>query len=81
MDAAQAALCPLAPMETAGYAQGAADVAWSDGRTGAGIGLERPWPVVECRASHINDAFRAAFFANPGLPSLQMEHLRRNRAS
>jgi RNA-directed DNA polymerase len=32
-------------------------------------------------ASHMNDAFRAAFFAKLGLPSLQMEHRRLNRLS
>jgi hypothetical protein len=29
----------------------------------------------------MNEAFKSAFFANLGLPSLQMEHRRLNRAS
>ena len=44
--------------------------------TGNGRG---PW--WNAGASHMNDAFRAAFFANLGLPSLQMEHRRLNRVS
>jgi RNA-directed DNA polymerase len=38
-----------------------------------------PW--WNAGASHMNDAFRAAFFANLGLPSLQTEHRRLNRVS
>ena len=38
-----------------------------------------PW--WNAGASHMNDAFRSAFFANLGLPSLQMEHRRLNRVS
>ncbi len=38
-----------------------------------------PW--WNAGASHMNDAFRAAFFATLGLPSLQMEHRRINRVS
>lgn len=38
-----------------------------------------PW--WNAGASHMNDAFRAAFFATLGLPSLQMEHRRLNRVS
>ena len=44
--------------------------------TGNGRG---PW--WNAGASHMNDAFRTAFFANLGLPSLQMEHRRLNRVS
>ncbi len=54
-----------------------------------GIAEERAWrsayngrgPWWNAGASHMNDAFRAAFFANLGLPSLQMEHRRLNRVS
>lgn len=38
-----------------------------------------PW--WNAGASHMNDAFRATFFANLGLPSLLMEHRRLNRIS
>ena len=38
-----------------------------------------PW--WNAGASHMNDAFRAVYFANLGLPSLQMEHRRLNRVS
>jgi RNA-directed DNA polymerase len=38
-----------------------------------------PW--WNAGASHMNDAFRATFFANLGLPSLLMEHRRLNRVS
>ena len=38
-----------------------------------------PW--WNAGASHMNDAFRATFFANLGLPSLVMEHHRLNRVS
>ena len=38
-----------------------------------------PW--WNAGASHMNDAFRAAFFVTLGLPSLQMEHQRLNRVS
>ena len=38
-----------------------------------------PW--WNAGASHMNDAFRSAFFATLGLPSLQMEHRRLNRVS
>jgi RNA-directed DNA polymerase len=38
-----------------------------------------PW--WNAGASHMNDAFRAAFFANLGLPSLLIEHRRLNRMS
>jgi len=38
-----------------------------------------PW--WNAGASHMNDAFRATFFANLGLPSLLMEHRRLNRLS
>lgn len=54
-----------------------------------GIAEERAWrsayngrgPWWNAGASHMNDAYRAVFFANLGLPSLQMEHRRLNRAS
>jgi RNA-directed DNA polymerase len=54
-----------------------------------GIAEERAWrsasngrgPWWNAGASHMNDAFRAAFFASLGLPSLQMEHRRLNRVS
>ena len=54
-----------------------------------GIAEERAWrsayngrgPWWNAGASHMNDAYRAAFFANLGLPSLQMEHRRLNRVS
>jgi RNA-directed DNA polymerase len=54
-----------------------------------GLAEERAWrsayngrgPWWNAGASHMNDAFRAAFFANLGLPSLQMEHRRLNRVS
>lgn len=48
--------------------------AWASANNGRG-----PW--WNAGASHMNDAFRAAFFANLGLPSLLMEHRRLNRAS
>jgi RNA-directed DNA polymerase len=48
--------------------------AWASANNGRG-----PW--WNAGASHMNDAFRAAFFANLGLPSLLMEHYRLNRAS
>ena len=38
-----------------------------------------PW--WNAGASHMNHAFRAIFFANLGLISLQMEHRRLNRIS
>jgi RNA-directed DNA polymerase len=38
-----------------------------------------PW--WNAGASHMNDAFRAAFFASLGLPSLLMQHGRLNRVS
>jgi RNA-directed DNA polymerase len=52
-----------------------------------GLDEERAWrsayngrgPWWNAGASHMNDAFRAAFFANLGLPSLQMDHRRLNR--
>ena len=47
--------------------------AWASANNGRG-----PW--WNAGASH-NDAFRAAFFANLGLPSLLMEHRRLNRVS
>ena len=54
-----------------------------------GIAEQRAWqsayngrgPWWNAGASHMNDAYRAAFFANLGLPSLQMEHRRLNRVS
>lgn len=54
-----------------------------------GLAKERAWrsasngrgPWWNAGASHMNDAFRAIFFANLGLISLQMEHRRLNRAS
>jgi RNA-directed DNA polymerase len=54
-----------------------------------GLTEERAWrsacngrgPWWNAGASHMNDAFRAAFFANIGLPSLLMEHRRLNRVS
>jgi RNA-directed DNA polymerase len=54
-----------------------------------GLAEERAWrsayngrgPWWNAGASHMNDAFRAIFFANLGLISLQMEHRRLNRAS
>jgi RNA-directed DNA polymerase len=54
-----------------------------------GLAEERAWrsayngrgPWWNAGASHMNDAYRAAFFANLGLPSLQMEHRRLNRVS
>jgi RNA-directed DNA polymerase len=54
-----------------------------------GIAEERAWrsasngrgPWWNAGASHMNDAFRAAFFASLGLPSLLMEHRRLNRVS
>jgi RNA-directed DNA polymerase len=48
--------------------------AWASANNGRG-----PW--WNAGASHMNDAFRAAFFANLGLPSLLMEHRRLNRVS
>ena len=48
--------------------------AWRSANNGRG-----PW--WNAGASHMNDAFRAAFFAGLGLPSLQMEHRRLNRVS
>jgi RNA-directed DNA polymerase len=48
--------------------------AWASANNGRG-----PW--WNAGASHMNDAFRAAFFAKLGLPSLQMEHRRLNRVS
>ena len=52
----------------------------SEARARASAGNGRgPW--WNAGASHMNDAFRAAFFANLGLPSLQMEHRRLNRVS
>lgn len=48
--------------------------AWRSAYNGRG-----PW--WNAGASHMNDAYRAAFFANLGLPSLQMEHRRLNRVS
>jgi RNA-directed DNA polymerase len=54
-----------------------------------GLDEERAWrsayngrgPWWNAGASHMNEAFKSAFFANLGLPSLQMEHRRLNRAS
>jgi RNA-directed DNA polymerase len=80
MDAAPTALHPVAAMETAARAtrlmrRGLAEErAWASANNGRG-----PW--WNAGASHMNDAFRAAFFANLGLPSLLMEHQRLNRAS
>ena len=52
----------------------------SEDRARASAGNGRgPW--WNAGASHMNDAFRAAFFANLGLPSLKMEHRRLNRVS
>jgi RNA-directed DNA polymerase len=48
--------------------------AWRSANNGRG-----PW--WNAGASHMNDAFRAAFFASLGLPSLLMEHRRLNRLS
>jgi RNA-directed DNA polymerase len=48
--------------------------AWRSAYNGRG-----PW--WNAGASHMHDAFRAAFFATLGLPSLQMEHRRLNRVS
>ena len=48
--------------------------AWKSAYNGRG-----PW--WNAGASHMNDAFRATFFANLGLPSLQMEHRRLDRVS
>ena len=50
------------------------DRAWTSAYNGRG-----PW--WNSGASHMNDAFRAAFFANLGLPSLLSEHHRLNRVS
>lgn len=52
----------------------AEDRAWRSAYNGRG-----PW--WNAGSSHMNDAYRAAFFANLGLPSLQMEHRRLNRVS
>jgi RNA-directed DNA polymerase len=54
-----------------------------------GLAEERAWksayngrgPWWNAGASHMNDAFRVTYFANLGLPSLQMEHRRLNRVS
>lgn len=54
-----------------------------------GIAEERAWrsayngrgPWWNAGASHMDEAFKAAFFANLGLPSLQMQHRRRDRVS
>lgn len=68
---------------------------WKRGPTRAkrlmqrGLKEERAWrsayngrgPRWNAGASHMNEAFKTAFFANLGLPSLQMEHRRLNRAS
>ena len=52
----------------------------SEDRARASTGNGRgPW--WNAGASHMNDAFRAAFFATLGLPSLQVEHRRLNRVS
>jgi RNA-directed DNA polymerase len=48
--------------------------AWASANNGRG-----PW--WNAGASHMNDAFRASFFASLGLPSLLMEHRRLNRVS
>jgi RNA-directed DNA polymerase len=48
--------------------------AWASANNGRG-----PW--WNAGASHMDDAFRAAFFAHLGLPSLLMEHRRLNRVS
>ena len=48
--------------------------AWRSAYNGRG-----PW--WNAGASHMNDAYRSAFFDNLGLPSLQMEHRRLNRVS
>jgi RNA-directed DNA polymerase len=48
--------------------------AWASANNGRG-----PW--WNAGASHMNHAFRAAFFASLGLPSLLMEHHRLNRVS
>ena len=48
--------------------------AWASSSNGRG-----PW--CNAGASHMNDAFRAAFFSSLGRPSLLMEHRRPNRAS
>jgi RNA-directed DNA polymerase len=50
------------------------DRAWRSAYNGRG-----PW--WNAGASHMNEAFKTAFFANLGLPSLQMEHRRLNRVS
>ena len=48
--------------------------AWRSATNGRG-------PRWNAGASHMNEAFKATFFANLGLPSLQMEHRRLNRVS
>jgi RNA-directed DNA polymerase len=48
--------------------------AWASANNGRG-----PW--WNAGASHMNEAYRAAYFANLGLPSLLMEHRRLNRVS
>ena len=48
--------------------------AWASATNGRG-----PW--WNAGASHMNDAFRAAFFTNLGLPSLLREHHRLNSMS
>jgi RNA-directed DNA polymerase len=48
--------------------------AWASANNGRG-----PW--WNAGASHMNDAYRAAFFATLGLPSLLTEHQRLNRVS
>lgn len=48
--------------------------AWASASNGRG-----PW--WNAGASHMNEAYRAAYFTNLGLPSLLMEHRRLNRVS
>jgi RNA-directed DNA polymerase len=48
--------------------------AWKSAYNGRG-----PW--WNAGASHMNDACRAVYFTNLGLPSRQMEHRRLNRVS
>ncbi|MBB4228414.1 hypothetical protein GGD56_002240 [Rhizobium mongolense] len=68
-------------MEATRYASDTTDAARPDRATGTGLGRQRPWPWWNAGASHMNDAFRKAFFDQLGLISLQQELRRLNHAS
>ena len=68
MDAAQIALCPLASVEATTDTRQALDATRAQSGARMAVGLQRPGAWWNAGASHMNDAYQAAFFTQFGLP-------------